>query len=470
MSGFRRNGFYFDAGDQSFESLGIVFPILRELGLYDPSDYTRVRYRMVSEDFDFYLDSLDEIEETLRSSFPNEPGIREVFDEVREVSRFLSENYSPEDFPLLNRFRLRDLPGAAKWLPKLRKWVTFDYRAKVCSRIEDPGLRNWFTHVGYKRMPFLFFAGFWHIWMNDYWYPNGGMQAFLNRLERSYREHGGSIRYRTMVDGITVDDSEKRASGVRTTAGERIGADTVVYAGDYKRFVGEILPERYFKPRFVKRIRNAELTEGILSVYLGVDIPPEELERRLGSQHVFLFPNYDVIFPDQHSSREVHRNMWVAYNFFHRQNPDAAPPGKSSLVLQTYSSYRWEDYWHNGSDSDRRREEYRRFKEEVARELVGTAEGLLPGLSSHIEYFDAGTPLSLKRFTRNSEGATGGWSYDDKISPVFRRWGLNMFRTPLPNLHASGHYALWPGGVISAALSGRMVANRVLGRRMLARM
>jgi len=81
MSGFRRSGFYFDAGDQSFESLGIVFPILRELGLYEPSDFTRVRYRMVSEDFDFYLDSLDEIEETLRSSFPNEPGIREVFDE-----------------------------------------------------------------------------------------------------------------------------------------------------------------------------------------------------------------------------------------------------------------------------------------------------------------------------------------------------------------------------------------------------
>jgi prolycopene isomerase len=348
--------------------------------------------------------------------------------------------------------------------------VTFDYRVKVCSRIQDPGLRNWFTHVGYKRMPFLFFAGFWHIWINDYWYPNGGMQAFLNRLERSYREQGGSIRYRTMVDGITVDDSRKRATGVRTTAGERIAADTVVYAGDYKRFVGEILPERYFKPRFVKRIRNAELTEGILSVYLGVDIPPEELERRLGSQHVFLFPNYDVIFPDQHSSREVHRNMWVAYNFFHQQNPDAAPPGKSSLVLQTYSSYRWEDYWHNGSDSDQRREEYRRFKEEVARELVDTAEGLLPGLSSHIEYFDAGTPLSLKRFTRNSEGATGGWSYDDKISPVFRRWGLNMFRTPLSNLYASGHYALWPGGVISAALSGRMVANRVLGRRMLAPM
>ena len=40
-------------------------------------------------------------------------------------------------------------------------------------------------------------------------------------------------------------------------------------------------------------------------------------------------------------------------------------------------------------------------------------------------------------------------------------------KTPLPNLFAAGHYALWPGGVISAALSGRFAANLVLGRPML---
>ncbi|MFP4012301.1 MAG: hypothetical protein ACLFUM_11405, partial [Spirochaetaceae bacterium] len=157
-------------------------------------------------------------------------------------------------------------------------------------------------------------------------------------------------------------------------------------------------------------------------------------------------------------------------NAFGGENPDGAPAGHSSLVLQTYSSYHWEDYWHNGSDADSRRDEYRRFKTEVAGELVRTAERLVPKLASRIEYLDAGTPLSLKRFTRNTEGSTGGWCYDDKVSPVFRSPGFNMIKTPLSNLYASGHYALWPGGVISAALSGRMVANKVLGRRMLSRM
>jgi len=162
--------------------------------------------------------------------------------------------------------------------------------------------------------------------------------------------------------------------------------------------------------------------------------------------------------------------MWVALNVFHGENDEAAPEGKSTLVLQTYSSYRWENYWHNAGDSDERREEYSRFKHEIAKELIATAERLIPGLSERIEYLDAGTPLSLKRYTRNTDGSTGGWCYDDRVSPVYRSRGFNMFRTPFANLHAAGHYALWPGGVISATLSGRMVANRVLGRRLLARM
>lgn len=470
MAGFRRRGFYFDAGDQSFESLGIVFPILRELGLYDPADFTRLRYRMVSDDFDFYLDSIDGVEAALTEAFPDETAIAEIFDEVRRVSGFLDEFYSPDSFPLLNDFRVRRLPRAARWLPRLRKWLTFRYREELCSRIKDPALRTWFTHIGYKRMPFLFFAGFWHIWMADYWYPNGGMQAFLDRLADSFREHGGEIRFRTMVDRVEVDEGSGRARAVVTGDGEEIAATQLVYAGDYKRFVGGILAERHFKPRFVKKIHEADLTEEILSVYLGLDMPPDELFGYVGSQHVFLFPNYEVIFPDESSPRDVHRRMWVELDVFHGENENAAPTGKSTLVLQTYSSYRWEDYWHNGSDADARSDAYRPFKEAVARELIATAERLIPGLSARIEYLDVGTPLSLKRYTRNTDGSTGGWCYDDEVSPVFRSVGFNLFRTPFPNLHAAGHYALWPGGVISAALSGRMVANRILGKRLLARM
>ncbi|MFW5812419.1 MAG: phytoene desaturase family protein, partial [Alkalispirochaetaceae bacterium] len=167
MSGFSRKGFYFDGGDQSFESLGIVFPILEELGLFDPQEWVKADFRMVSRDFDFVIEDLDQVEDALRTAFPREPGIKPLFGQIKEVSRFLDAFYTPFEFPLLNDFNLRRGASLLPWLGKLKRWSTFDYRRKACSVIENPELRHWFTNIGYYQMPFLFFAGFWHIWAKD---------------------------------------------------------------------------------------------------------------------------------------------------------------------------------------------------------------------------------------------------------------------------------------------------------------
>jgi phytoene dehydrogenase-like protein len=468
MSGFERKGFSFDGGDQSFESLGLVFPILRDLIGVGPDDFVKARYRMVSDDFDFYVDSPDQVEDELRSAFPDEPGIAPLFKEVKQVSRFLSTSYDPWDFPLLNRPSASNLARIAPWLPRLKRWSTFRYREKACSVVRNPGLRNWFTQVGYYRMPFLFFAGFWHIWSNDYWYPVGGMQSLHDRLTDRFVEHGGTALFNTEVKTIDVDETTGRATGVTLADGERIEADTVVYAGDYLRLVDQVLGPRHFAPRFVERVRNTRLTEEIVSVYLGLDMSDEELSRALGgAQHPFYFPNYDVVFPEPDSPHDIHSRMWVALNHFGLESP-SAPAGKSALTLQTYSSYRWQDYWRNGSDTHRRTREYREFKQQVGMELVRLAERLVPGLESRIEYMEVGTPLSIQRFSFNSYGSTGGWCYDDQVSPVWRFPGLNRIKTSVPNVLCAGHYALWPGGVISASLCGRIVANVLTGRSALA--
>lgn len=465
MSGFTRKGFTFDGGDQSFESLGVVFPILKDLGVYDAQEWIKARYRMVSKDFDFFVDSIDVVEDALRTAFPSERGIKPLFAGVRDVSRFLTEFYDPRSFPLIHDFTLQRLAPAIKWLPKLRRWLTFAHRERECGRIENPALRTWFTNIGYYKMPYLFFAGFWHIWAKDYWYPVGGMQALHDRLTSSLRARGGQARFKSLVSRIIHERG--RAVAVELSDGERIEARHFVYAGDYRALVTSVLGPQLYPPRFVRKVTESRLTEAIVSVYLGLDMSDEFLADKLQAHHPFYFPNYDVIFPEEHSPVDVHSRMWLALNHFGPQSR-SAPEGKSTLTLQTYSSYSWQNYWLSNGSGERRSAEYLELKERVAWEMVGLAENLLPGLREKIAYMEVGTPLSLKRYTLNSNGSTGGWCYHDKVSPVFRLRGLNLFATPLPNLHAAGHYALWPGGVISAALSGRLVANIVCGKRALA--
>ena len=68
-------------------------------------------------------------------------------------------------------------------------------------------------------MPFIFFAGFWHLWMKDYWYPEGGMQAFHDLLAENFTATlGGDLRCNTRVEKIEHQGS--RARSVRTEKGE----------------------------------------------------------------------------------------------------------------------------------------------------------------------------------------------------------------------------------------------------------
>ncbi len=465
MSGFRRGQWYFDGGDQSFESLGVVFPILEDLGVYDEIEWTKTRYRFMSPDFDFFLDSFESVEAALKDAFPHEPGIGELFSGVREVSAFLRRHCDPHSFPLLNDFSIGKLLPFLPELPKLLRWASYDYRVKACSVIKNPALRNWFSSIGYYRMPYLFFAGFWDIWIRDYWHPAGGMQKLMDALATKIEVAGGEIRWRTRV--ARIESRGGRATGATLSTGEFVEADSVVYSGDYRALVSGMLDGGVFPRRRAAELEKAKLTESLVAAYLGVDIDPEELGAKLDAHHAFWFPNYDALFPDADSGIGAHRSMWVTANFFGRENPGFAPKGKSTLVLQTYSSAEWQGFWRNGCIDGKRTPEYAELKETVGRELVTLAENFLPGLSSKIEYLGVGTPLSSHRFSLNAEGSSGGWCYDDRVSPAWRAPLKHLMKTPLPNLFAAGHYALWPGGVISAALSGRFAANLVLGRPML---
>jgi len=465
MSGFSRKGYYFDGGDQSFESLGIVFPILKDLGIYDKIRWTQMRYRFMSKDFDFFLDSFASVEDALCVAFPLETGIRTLFKEIKEVASFIDKHCSAHHFPLINDFSLWKSLSYLPMLPKLLKWLTYDYRVKACSVIRDPTLRNWFSCIGYYHMPYLFFAGFWNIWMKDYWYPVGGMQHLHDVLAANLKSLGGIIHCNTRVESMQTEGSIVKS--ITTSKQEVHTADQIIYAADYKSLVSQLLPSTLYSPTEQQKIQTSKLTESLFAVYLGLNQRPEELGKQLQANHTFWFPNYEAIFPNQNSLNDIHSRMWVTANYFGDDNPNFAPAGKATLVLQTYSSHNWQQYWGNNKMEAPRSAEYLQQKEKVARELITTAENFLPGLSGKIDYMEAGTPLSHYRFSLNSEGSSGGWCYDDKQSLSYKSSLFRRMITPLSNLTACGHYALWPGGVISAALSGRFAANKVLGKGML---
>ena len=63
----------------------------------------------------------------------------------------------------------------------------------------------------------------------------------------------------------------------------------------------------------------------------------------------------------------------------------------------------------------------------------------------------------MARYTLNERGAPMGWSYD--LYQIFMAKRFGSFTTPIENLYTCGHYSIWPGGVVFAALSASLVAD-----------
>jgi prolycopene isomerase len=260
------------------------------------------------------------------------------------------------------------------------------------------------------------------------------------------------VRFKETVTRVRVERG--RVRGVETARGAFFPATAVIACGDMKALYGALLPEDAAPPALRSAVASAAPSEALTSVYLGLDASPDQLAPLLRTHHVFYFPDFDVHDPDTADDPHLHRGAWLEVSCPSLTDASLAPPGKSVLVLQTMAPAAWLERW--GRRLDHTKGTYRELKRRVTAEMVETAEALIPDLSRKILYSEVGTPLSAERFTRNTDGATAGWTFDPDRSLLRDRY--SAITTPVRGLYAAGHYALWPGAVPSAALSGRIAA------------
>ena len=324
--------------------------------------------------------------------------------------------------------------------------------------IKDPAMLRFVSGLGYKGMSTATGAGFWHMWINDYWYPWRGIQSLMDDLAGSFRAHGGELRFKTLAEEIIVNRG--RAAGVRTAQGETLHARHIIYCGDMVRLYTRMLPKGTAAPAFIDRITAAPVAEPLVALYLGLDMPVEELRTLLKVHHTFHIPREGGKDIALVHDPDLHRDTWIEINAPCLDNPALAPEGKSALTVQTMTNYHWMNTWGTGGDEAARPEEYRRLKEKVMDDLLHNLENVIPGVRQKVAYRDLGTPLSTIRFTLNKEGGSCAFTFDPDLAPFSRQPA--QFRTPVRGLYMAGQWSLWPGGVVGAALSGKIVASHII--------
>lgn len=455
-AGFYRQGYYFESGTVSFEASPSVFKAMQDIGVFDKIEFVRQRLRFFSEDFDGTPENYDDYKKMLYDAFPSDKErLDRAFADLDKINNLMGNMDEPiflySGFKMLMTMLPFILSPKNMRLTKLYSDMTSsEFAARYFEK--DSKLFKHFSGCGYADMPAIFGTGVAGM-LTDLWTVKGGMQSWADTLAENFRQLGGDLKLKSYVDRIITKNGAAAGVSCKNTVYD---ADCVISAGDYKKTFLKLLDDQSLIPRALRdNIGRAEVSEGFFTVYLGLNMPNEELGRHMKVNHAFVLdyrPGYDIYNSED---REFFSRAPVSLFSPSLVNPKLAPEGKSSLMLQTKVPYRWINNWGGGD-----KEVYRQLKEKARDAVIETASRLIPGLQEHIEYKDAATPLTYERFTHNTDGASSSWSWNPKKKFHKNAMGVNV-ETPVKNLYIGSCWAMQIGGVPGALAAAYQCANRI---------
>jgi len=270
-------------------------------------------------------------------------------------------------------------------------------------------------------------------------YPMGGSLAFAQRIEKRYLETGGIIHYKTPV--LKVVTADKSVTSIIVRNNVIYESDYLISAGDWHHTIFELLAGKFATPLQLdlKNLKKLQPFFSSIQASFGVN------KDLTGLSHFTRFPlEENLVSPDGtvYERFEIHN-----YSY----DPTMAPPGKTCIVINFYTSKA--DYWIGHRRKNRA--DYRALKAEFLNKcaaIVTTKLGLEPG---DIEVMDLSTPATFHRYTGNWKGSTQGWLAGKNLlapSPV-------KLRVPgLDNMFLCSHWNQPGGGLPIAIKTGRDLA------------
>ncbi|MBM3284725.1 MAG: NAD(P)/FAD-dependent oxidoreductase, partial [Candidatus Aminicenantes bacterium] len=288
-AGFRCHGFYFESGTLSFESSDVVFPVMKEIGVFNRVEFVRQKTAVITSEMNGVCATYEDLKRLVRDAYPAEK---------EKLDRY----FGPADRmikSMLAIFRPNGLAGylaypfhLARFIALFQKYsreTTTDFTARALGR--DSTLFRFFKNLGYPDMSASLIGPAFISFFDDYWTVRSGMQSWADALAENFRSLGGELKLSSRVDKIATKDGA--ALGVESR-GEFHPADWVISAADYKKTFLEWLDNpSLLSAAFRGKVARSAVSEGIVTVYLGLNIPPAELGKWLKAPHVSYLDNRD---------------------------------------------------------------------------------------------------------------------------------------------------------------------------------
>jgi prolycopene isomerase len=431
---FKKEGFSFEASLHWLNGCGKggwIYRVLDELGLKDKIEFIQLDpvRRIIGNGYDLTMFSdTQRLDNDLSQMFPAERN---------GIHQFIADCTA-----LVDKTSTAIMPYMGK-----------SYRQVIDSLFKDEKLKLILYSLASPSWSAIY-PMFQIGWLSqqDYYFPKtGGAKALAYLFSDAFQMCGGELRLGEKVNRILIEN--RKVLGIELESGEQIKAEYVVSNADARLTFLKLVGRELLSDDFVTTLSETKISPPGFLVSLGVDL---DLERTgFGEEMISYNPAQSL----EELSTTDPKRCPITLIIYSLRDPSLAPLGKHTMGILAVLPYDYMNNW--GIEKDGKRgEQYQRLKQRVADDLISSAENVIPGLSQHIVCRNIATPLTYERYTLNTKGSMMGWILS---SGNLASLSLMGPRTPIKNLLQAGHWTIPGGGVPPAILSGKNVAELILG-------
>jgi phytoene dehydrogenase-like protein len=480
VNSFKSGGFVFDGGIRAFENSGILFPMLRELGIRMAVAGNPVTLGIGDALCRLSASGgLEDYQALLSRVFPeNTQDIGAIIAEIRKVMGYMDVLYGIDN-PLFGdvtkdpEYLLKTL---LPWLVRYRRDIrkVRKLSAPVVGHLrkftDNRALIDMITQHFFAGTPASFALSYFSLYL-DYSYPNGGTGVLAEMLTDKVRSGGGEILLNTKI--VSVDPAAHEAT---TEDGRVFRYKKLIWACGMKTLyaglqTGGLTGRTLLRSEAQGRLAaEAAGTESILTLYLTANKGADTFSGKV-SAHSFYTPAADglsTLTPwqdagndagDQNAVKEWLRR-YLALTTYEisipaLRDPALAPSGQTGLIVSTLFDYAL-------TEAVRQRGWYEEMKAFCTAEILDVLDrSAFPLAKASVLGADCSTPLTLERLTGNSGGAVTGWAFTNRVSPAVNdmRKITRAVNTPIPDVFQAGHWTFSPAGLPIAVLTGKLAAD-----------
>lgn len=277
----------------------------------------------------------------------------------------------------------------------------------------------------------------------------GGSIQMAKSLLDTYRSEGGQIVFNAPVKQVKIgrerfnvkdikDSIFQRAKGIVLENGEFITADYIVCACDINYIFAKLITKKFLPQKLREAYRNhASYTfYSAFQVAFSVDGEFEEVPDSLSFDCGQIEAGYE-------------KYNRIGIKNYRKYGDYIAPEGKTVIQVSLDQYKRDCRFWKKEYERDI--EDYNRSKKNVAEAILHEIEKKFPQYAGKLCILDIWTPYSYERRNNDVHGA-----FMRFITTVF---SVNAFMSNevagLHNVVLAGHYLRYPGGLPTAALTGK---------------